>query len=180
MSLFRRRPLYKEAATKLVGEIWTLLRFQDWTEFPPPYRPDEIEAIKREFASWNATAKTIAEREKGPGARLIVPKEDAELTNKLITAVALSACAMYCHAGKRYANAISSDLKSCLISLSPYCLLNIGRILAEMNLRDKARETYQLLIDASYRNCPEWSKESSFVAERAKEELAELALEANQ
>jgi hypothetical protein len=121
-----------------------------------------------------------AEREKGPGAKMVFHPDVIEPTQRVLIASALSSHAMRCEIERRHRDAISSDLKSWLISLSPYCLLNIGRILAEMNLRRKPRETYQLLIDASYRNCPEWLKESSSVAERAKEQLAELEVEANQ
>jgi hypothetical protein len=180
MSLFRRKRLYQDAATKLVHEVVALLELTDWTEFPPQYRADEVEAINREFTNWNRMADAKAEREKGPGAKMVFHPDVIEPTQRLIIASALSSHAMRCEMESRHREAISSDLKSWLISLSPYSLLNIGRILAEMNLRGKARETYQLLVDASYRNCPEWSKESSFVAERAKEQLAELAMEANQ
>jgi hypothetical protein len=180
MSLFKRKRLYRDAATKLVHEIVTLLELRDWKEFPPPYRADEVEAINREFTSWNRMADDHAEREKGPGAKMVFHPDAIEPTQRIIIASALSSNAMRCEIEGRHTDAVSSDLKSWLISLSPYCLLNVGRILAEMNLRDKAREVYQLLIDVSYRNCPEWLKESSFVAKRAKEQLAELAMEANQ
>ena len=180
MSLFKRKRQYRNAATKLVHEVVTLLELTDWKEFPPPYRADEVEAINREFTSWNRMTDAEAEREKGPGSKMVFHPDVIEPTQRVLIASALSSHAMRCEIERRHRDAISSDLKSWLISLSPYCLLNIGRILAEMNLHGKARETYELLIDASYKNCPDWLGHASFVAERAKEQLAELAMEANQ